>query len=629
MADYLDTADIDWFKQRLAGILISISLVFVILISRLLYLQVIEGHEYRRLSEINSIRLHSVDAPRGLIYDRNGKLLVDNRPSFDLAIIPKDARPMERTVAKLSALIDEPEERMLSRLHKKRRGASYKPVLIKSDIGRDALAAVEVNGWDLPGVIVNVTPRRDYIYPQSAAHLLGYLGEISPDELRQKAYQDCKGGDFIGKYGVERSYAKYLRGKRGGRQVEVNAAGQVVRVLKTVDAKPGKNIYLTIDYALQARAEELMAGRAGAVVALEPATGQILASVSSPAFNQNAFITGMSSKEWQALISNPDRPLENKVLQAEYPPASTYKILTALAGLEEGIIDAHTEFHCPGHLWFGDRSFRCWRKWGHGTVNLHKALAESCDVYFYHVGTQLGIDRLAWYAKAFGLGAATGLDLGHEADGLVPTADWKKRRTGIPWQKGETLSIAIGQGYNLATPLQMAHIIGAVANGGVRIAPSIVRSVKEADGSLVWRSEVKTSGHLPVSEENLAIVREGLFRAVNHIKGTAWEARIDGIAMCGKTGTAQVVGRKPGEGEDEAELALRHRPHAWFVAYAPAENPRIAVSVIVEHGEHGSTAAAPVAAEVIKTYFKVNTLDTGSSELAGAGGNPPPVSGSQ
>jgi penicillin-binding protein 2 len=606
LANYLDTVDSDWFKQRLTRIIVSISLVFVLLISRLLYLQVIEGREYRRLSEINSIRLRTVDAPRGLIFDRNGKLLVDNRPSFDLAIIPKDARPVEETVAKLSALIEVPSSQIMARLREKRGRASYKPVLIKSDIGRHTLAAVEVLGWDLPGVIVKISPRRDYIYPQSAAHLLGYLGEIGPSELGLKEYQDCKGGDFIGKYGVEKSYARYLRGKRGGRQVEVNATGQVVRTLKTVDAKPGKNIYLTIDHTLQARTEKLMAEYVGAIVALEPSTGQILAMVSAPAFNQNAFISGMSSKQWQTLVTNPHRPLENKVLQAEYPPASTYKIVTAIAALEEGIIDQHTEFHCPGHLWFGDRAFRCWRKGGHGDVNLVQALAQSCDVYFYHVGLQLGIERLAWYAKAFGLGDSTGLDLGHEADGLVPTADWKKRRTGIAWQEGETLTIAIGQGYNLATPLQMAHIIGAVANDGVRIAPSIVRSIKEADHSLVWRSEPKIIGHLPVSEKNLAIIKKGLFNAVNHIKGTAWEARIEGLHMCGKTGTAQVVGRKNDDEKEKEDVEVRYRPHAWFVAYAPVDEPKIAVAVIVEHGEHGSSTAAPLAAEVIKTYLNID-----------------------
>lgn len=600
---FLQNVDGDWFRQRLTGVMVIISAAFVILIARLLFLQVIEGEEYRRQSEINSIRLQSMDAPRGLIYDRNGVLLVDNRPSFDLTIIPKDAKPVEKTIKKVSHLINLSEQELKDEVYANRRQASYKPVLLKADIGRDALAALEVQRYQLPGIEVEVTPKRQYINSGSASHLLGYMGEINPDELKALDFLGYRGGDYVGKFGIEKAFEKYLRGERGGRQVKVNATGQVMQVLKTVDALPGHNLFLTIDYRLQQRAEALMVDKVGAVVAVDPQTGQILAMVSSPTFDQNAFIAGLSHDQWNQLISNPDRPMENKVIQAEYPPASTFKIVTAIAALEEKVIDEKTTFDCPGYLNFGNRVFRCWRKSGHGGVNVRQALAQSCDVFFYHVGTELGVDRLAWYARACGLGGLTGIDLASESKGLVPTATWKKSRFGVAWQKGETLSIAIGQGYNLATPLQLAMLIAAVGNGGQRLKPVLVKNIKTAAGETVYESKPAKAGILPVSPENLKIVQEGLWMVVNERKGTAYNYRIDGVTLAGKTGTAQVVGRKRDTPVDEEDLADHLKPHAWFVSYAPYEKPRIAIAVMVEHGEHGSSAAAPIASELIRLYI--------------------------
>ncbi|MBC2741776.1 MAG: penicillin-binding protein 2 [Desulfosarcina sp.] len=598
----MDNVDSEWYSQRLSAVLIVVIAAFLVLIARLLFLQVVEGGELRRLSEINSIRLKSVDAPRGLIYDTHDRLMADNRPSYDLSIIVKDADPLEQTIEKLSRYTGIDEARLWESLEKAKKTRAYKPVLLKPDIGRDALAAIEVNRWDLPGIVVNVSPRRDYIFSPSSAHILGYMGEIDVEELKNKIYRDCKAGDFIGKYGIERSREHWLRGKRGGQQVEVNATGQVVRVLSTVDAVPGHNIVLSIDQTLQMKAEQLLADQAGAAVAVNPSNGQILAMASSPSFDQNAFISGMSHDAWKVLISDPLHPLENKAIQAEYPPASTYKIIAAAAGLEEGVIDKNTSVFCPGFLKFGNRTYRCWKKWGHGEVALLKALSESCDVYFYKLGQELGVDRLAWYASAFGLGEPTGVDLDHEAGGLIPTAQWKKNRTGVSWQKGETLSVVIGQGFNLVTPLQMAMVAATVGNGGTRYRPKIVKTIRTADGKTVYESVPEVKGKLPISDETLRLVREGLFKAVNDRRGTAWASRLEGLAMHGKTGTAQVVGRRDDDAEGERE-GEPIKDHAWFVAYAPGENPKIAVAVIVEHGEHGSSAAAPVAAEIIRFYL--------------------------
>ncbi len=603
MESYYKTADVDWYRQRLNGIMIAIFAAFAILLMRLFYLQIIEGEEYRRLSDNNCIRLKSIDASRGLIFDRNRDLLVDNRPSFDLSIILKDAKPLDETLNKLSVHIGMTPEEIRDAIKRHKGRFSYQPILIKSDIGRDTLAAVEANKFDLPGIAVDIRPLRHYIHPQSASHLLGYLGQINTEELRSGKYPEAKGGDYIGKFGMEKIYQNYLTGKRGGQQVEVNATGQTVRVLKSVQPKPGHNIFLTIDYKLQALAETLLEGEAGAVVAMDPNNGHVLALASSPSFDQNAFVSGLSSDEWNSLISNPLRPMTNKAIQGLYPPASTYKIVSAIAGLEEGIIDPETSVLCPGYLKYGDRVFRCWKRWGHGNMDLTDAIAQSCDVYFYQLGQKINIDRLAWYAKACGLGQKTGIKLDHEAAGLVPTAAWKKKRFGTAWQGGETLSIIIGQGYNLATPLQMAVLTAAVANGGVRMKPLVLKSIETVEGKTVYQSKSEKLGVLPASRETLQHVKQGLWHVVNEQRGTAGIARIPGLDVCGKTGTAQVISRRKNEIESEEEYERELKPHGWFVAYAPCESPSIAISVIVEHGEHGSSAGGPIARELIKLYL--------------------------
>jgi penicillin-binding protein 2 len=603
LTKYLKTADQDWYKQRLVRIAFCVAGTFCLIFIRLFYLQVINGNELSRLSKNNCIRLQNTDPSRGMIFDRNGILLVDNRPAFDLNIVLKDAKPIAQTVKKLSKYIKVPESELMAKIENDKTVSSYKPITLEKDIGRDTLAAIEVRKFDLPGVFVDVKPRRHYIEQQTAAHLIGYLSEINADELNSGEYPGYTVGDYIGKFGIEKIFESFLQGKRGGRQVEVNVMGQVVRILKTVDAQPGQNLYLTIDLRIQKKAEELLKGVAGAAAAMDPQTGQILALASSPSFDQNIFVDGMSHEQWDSLVSNPLRPLENKTIQGEYPPASTFKIITALAGLEEGVIDKNTILSCPGFYKYGNRVYKCWKPAGHGSINVVKALAESCDVFFYQVGQKLGIDRLSMYAIASGLGSPTGIDLDHEAAGLIPTAEWKKRRIGVDWQGGETLSVAIGQGYDLATPLQMLVFISAVANGGKMYKPLILKSVYSSEGSVILESKKQLAGKLPVSKQTLQIIREGLWNVVNDNKGTAWIAHVDGLDISGKTGTAQVVGRSNDRGLSEEELSHRLKSHAWFVAYAPSDDPKIAVSVMVEHGGHGSSAAAPIAREIIKTYF--------------------------
>jgi len=553
-----------------------------------------------------------------VIFDRNGELLVDNIPAFDLYINTRDADPLDETLEKLSLYTDIPKEEFEENItkNKKKRIPSYKALLLEENIDRDTLANVEVHLFDLPGISVNVRSRRNYMFKESGAHFIGYLGEINSDELALKKDSGYRAGDLVGKFGIEKSAEPYLRGDRGGRQVEVNSSGQVIRVLETVDSSPGHNIYLTIDHSLQKKAEELIEEMPASIVAMNPENGEILAMASSPSFDPNEFVGGISHGDWNSLMSNPFRSMENKVIQGEYPPASTYKIVTAMAGLEEGVINQNTSYYCPGHYQYGDRIFRCWRKGGHGYVNVVKALAGSCDVFFYQVGQKLGVDRLARYAKACGLGAYSDISLDHEARGLIPTAAWKKERMGIDWMTGENLSIAIGQGYNLTTPLQMVILTSAVANGGVRYKPLLIKEIKTVEGEALSThqeseqnlfSKDHTGEKLPVSKHTLDIVKRGLWEVVNG-KGTARRASIEGYEVCGKTGTAQVVGRKvnPNHGMNirEKDLPDHLKPHAWFVAYAPANKPAIAVSVMVENGEHGSGTAAPIAREIIKFYLK-------------------------
>ncbi|MDL2269534.1 penicillin-binding protein 2 [Desulfosarcina sp. OttesenSCG-928-A07] len=615
MTNYLDSVNSDWFNHRLGVAMTLVITAFVVLMARLVYLQVVEGADFRRQSELNSIRVKIVDAPRGLIYDTKGRLLVDNRPSYDLGIVPRAAVPLDRTLETLSHLSGIPTEQLYKPIEKIKDSKNYnKPVWIGPDIDRNALAAIEVNRWDLPGIVVNVSPRRDYLFGPSAAHILGYVGEISEDELKSTTYRYYRVGDYIGKYGMERAREPWLRGKRGGQQVAVNAVGQVVRVLNTVDAVPGHNVVLSVDHSLQVVAEQLLSDHSGALVAVEPDTGQILAMASSPSFDPNAFVSGMSHEAWQALITDAQFPLTNKAIQAEYPPASTYKVIAAAAGLEEGLIDETTTFFCPGFFKLGNRTYRCWKRWGHGEVDIYKALSESCDVYFYKLGQELGVDRLAWYAWGFGLGEVTGIDLDHEAGGLVPTAAWKKRRTGVSWQKGETLSVVIGQGFNLTTPLQVAMMTAAVGNGGTRYRPRMIKTIQTADGRDLYAAVPEVRGQLPVSKRNLEIIREGLFRTVNTRTGTAFKSRLQGGIMSGKTGTAQVVGRREDDSGRGQESVVKD--HAWFMAYAPHNHPQIAVAVILEHGEHGSTAAAPVAANLIRFYF---SGDMQAEKTAGPG----------
>ena len=580
--------------------------VFTLLLLRLWTFQIIRGEHYRNLSENNRFRLEDVIAPRGMIFDRQGRILVDNRPTFNLAIVPEDVKDLEKTLDHLGKVLDFDHSKSMGKLSSARSGAPIRPVVIKEEMTRDELAAVEIHRYYLPGVVVQVQPKRSYEVPSFAAHLLGYLGEIGQTQLKEINHLDYKPGDLLGKYGVEMKWEEFLKGHRGGRQVEVDSAGRRLRTLQEVSPVPGHNLVLTLDSRLQLLAENALQGKAGAIVAMNPGNGDILAMVSSPSFDQNQFVIGLTSEEWQAIVNDPLHPLTNKTIQGQYPPGSTFKPVVLAAALETGFVNPDTSFDCWGRYRLGNHTYRCWRKGGHGPLNLYEALVRSCDIYFYQLGQKVGVDLMAEYARRFGLGGKTHIQLSNEALGLIPTSEWKQRRFGIPWQKGEDLVVAIGQGFVLVTPIQMALFYASIANGGKLVKPRVVQRVEDADGNVIKTIESEIRKEQIIRPSTLSFLQKALAGVVQEPFGTGRAARQEGIKVAGKTGTAQVVRMEEDEDENSDEEPYEFRDHAWFIAFAPLEEPEILVAVLVEHGGHGGSAAAPIAREVMKEYFEYN-----------------------
>lgn len=580
---------------------IIITVAFSLIFSRLWYLQIIKGDFFKNLSENNRIRIQEIAAPRGILFDRARLPLVDSFPSFDVSLIREDVPNMEALVPALSRALSMDPEKVWAKLEQAKGSPPFQPLKIKTNIPRQELAMVETRRLDLPGVEVEVVMRRNYLYGGLASHFIGYLGEINQEELEKEEFANHKMGYFIGKYGIEQKFEPYLMGENGGRQIEVNALGRKMRILEKVEPNPGNNLILTLDLELQKAAEEAMAGKRGAVVAMDPRNGEVLAMVSRPDFDPNLFARGISPETWNNILSNPARPLQNRVIQGQYPPGSVFKIITAIAGLEEQVITPETAFHCSGYFSFGNRDYRCWKKEGHGQVSLSRGIIESCDIYFYNVGLRLGVDRIAKYASGMGLGRTTGIPFSNEKAGIVPTSSWKLQRTGTPWQAGETLSVAIGQGFNLLTPLQIACAVSSVANGGKLYQPLIVRSIRAPHGETIKEFlplELKT---IPASPETLEIIHKALWGVVNSPGGTGRRARIEGFDVAGKTGTAQIIQRR--EGRDDPPLPDL-QDHAWFVCFAPAHHPEVTVVVLVEHGGHGGAAAAPIARKILENYYQ-------------------------
>ncbi|MDX2495345.1 MAG: penicillin-binding protein 2 [Desulfuromusa sp.] len=584
------------------------AIIFLLLLLRLWYLQVISYEDLQERSVRNRTRVLSLDAPRGPIFDRNGILLVDNRPSFQISVMRQDVENRSLLFERLSPLLDMETSELELRWQEGKRFPIYRPVPLAEDVSREIMERVQEHSVDLPGILTEVRPVRDYLERGSAAHLIGYLGEITEKELQSGDFNQYRGGDYIGKTALERTFEPYLRGEEGQRLVEVDVQGKLLRQLQMEPSSPGNKIYLTIDRELQRAADEVFAEESGAAVALDVKTGEILAMVSRPTFNPALFARGIAGKEWRALAQDDRHPLQNKVIAGQYPPGSTFKMVVALAALREGTAGAKRTINCRGDFVVGGSRYRCWKKHGHGLTDLKKALRESCDVWFYQVGLELGIDKLSKAAKEFGLGFPTGYPLPGERSGNMPSQEWKHQRYNKPWYAGETVIASIGQGFVLATPMQLAVMTAALANKGKVLKPQVVRKVEDWEGHLLLQPEPEIVRQIEYSAADWKAVRDGLIAVVNDARGTGRAAHLDNVLVAGKTGTSQVVRRKSDEEEkldEDGEIPYRFRPHALFIAYAPAEKPEIAVAVVVEHGQSGGRAAGPVAKRIIQRYMEL------------------------
>jgi len=602
-------------EPRIVAITVVMIAVLCAVAVRLYYLQVLHHSELSELADRNRIRIVRLSAPRGLVFDRNHVPLVDTKPSFDAVVVPEDTDDLSDTAAKLEKYLG--QDHIASKVEnaEDEDRPAYQPVTVAERLSWPQVVALETHQLELPGVSLSITPGRHYLYGSLAAHLLGYVGEVTESDLRKNA--GYRMGDEIGKFGLERGWENFLRGDAGGEEVEVDSVGRRMRVLKEIADKPGQSVVLTIDLQLQQAAEAAMEGKNGSLVAVDPNTGEILAMVSHPTFDPNVFGAGVREADWKSLTTDPNHPLENRAIQGIYPPGSTFKIVEAVAGLEEGTLHADTAYNCPGGLWFGGREYHCWRKQGHGTIELHDAIVRSCDVYFYDVGQRLGVDRIAKWANAMGLGLKSGIALHGESAGVIPSSEWKQKRFHERWYPAETLSVAIGQGYVAVTPLQMAQVAAMIASGGFRYKPHFVRYVEGLDGGIAKAYQPKIEGQFKLSPDDLDTIRNAMCDVVNSPWGTAHMARLDNVTVCGKTGTAQMVGDKEGEaGEKEEDIPLKYRDHAWFIAFAPKEHPQIALSCIVEHGGHGGSAAAPVIHDVLKRFFELHPPQTQTPEIA-------------
>ncbi len=586
----------------------AVALFFLLLILRLWYLQVISYEILQQRSVLNRTRVLSLEAPRGPIYDRDGMLLVDNRPSFKISVMRQEVDDRSQLFDKLAPLLDIEISELEARWKRGRRFPIYRPVPLAEGVSRKTMEMVQEHSFDLPGILVEVSPVRDYLEQGSAAHLIGYLGEITESELREDDLDLYRIGDYVGKTAIEKNYESYLRGEKGQRLVEVDVRGKLLRQLQVEPPRPGNKIYLTINRELQRAADEAFGEQSGAAIAMDVKNGDVLAMVSRPTFNPGMFARGIGGEEWRELMRDDRHPLQNKVIAGQYPPASTFKIVVALAALREGVVGSKRIIECGGDFVIGGSRYRCWKKKGHGKTDLKKAMQESCDVWFYRVGLDLGIDKLATAAKEFGLGAPVGYPLPGERSGLMPSQEWKKKRYNKPWYAGETVIASIGQGFVLATPVQLAVMMTAVANGGTVLQPRVVSKIEDWDGNVLLQPEPQIVRKVDYSARNWEAIRSGLVAVVNEPMGTGQAAHLDEVVVAGKTGTSQVVRRKSDEEEEldaDGDIPYRFRPHALFVAYAPAENPEIAIAVVVEHGQSGGRTAGPIAQQIIRRYMQL------------------------
>ncbi len=589
-------------SSRIEASRIAVGAVFALLAIAYWYVQIVRGDYYFELSENNRIRSVKLTAPRGYVLDRNGSVLVENEPAYSLHLYRREAKDLTASVDFAVRLLGLPRDPIRARVERGRRYPEFVPIPIAENLSLEEVASIEARAPEHPEFAIGVSQRRLYRRGGSAAHVLGYLAEATPDQI-QGSGNAYRLGDWIGQKGIESSYEKLLGGTNGERRVIVDSHAREIAEESRVESRPGQNLFLTLDRDLQQLAEECFADKVGSAVALDPKTGEILALVSSPSYDPNWFTRRVTSEEWSSLTSDPDHPLQNRAIQNMYSPGSVFKIFLAYGALAHGWVDPDAKVFCPGHATFYGRTFRCHRKGGHGWVDLRNAIKLSCDVYFYNLGRRLGVDRIAEIARAFGFGEPTGVDLAHEKPGLVPSEEWARTKRGMRWYPSETISVSIGQGPVLVTPMQVARAVAGLIEGGRFPTPHLFFASQDPKSGVRLRYRAQPRSSLAIEPHRLAIVKDGMWAVVNEPGGTAFGSRVPGVEAGGKTGTAQVARRDavPRAGVDRSRL----EDHAWFTAFAPMDDPKIVVVVFVEHGGHGSSAAAPIARLMLARHFGV------------------------
>jgi penicillin-binding protein 2 len=592
----------DDLVQRVRLLAYVVSGLLVLIAGGFWFVQIVQGDYYRELADNNRLRKLPIQAPRGLMLDRHGRILVENIPAYNLMIDRSRSASLPRSLAFAAEVLGRAPGDMTALLERYRAVPDFKPVLVGENLSLSQVARIGVAALEYPEFEVEVQNFRLYRHGAQTAHVLGYLGEVTPQEVETSTGR-LAGGDLVGKKGLEKRYDALLRGRDGERVVVVDSRGQLLQEYGKQQAVPGTNLTLTLDLDLQEEAAHWLDGpeKVGAIVAMDPRNGEILALVSSPSFNSNLFSRRLQADDWKALLEEPYNPLQDRALQNTYSPGSTFKMVMATAGLAEGVVGEHDRVFCPGSTVIYNHPFRCWRKEGHGSVDIHGAIEHSCDVYFYHLGQKLGIERIARYARLFGLGSPTGVDVEGERRGVVPDQAWSLATRKMPWYPGETISVAIGQGPILLTPLQMAVMTAVVANGGKRVTPHLVRGAPVPPPQPVGPDDPEFRQRFTHA---LDVVRQGLWAVVNDPGGTAYSSvHIDGADIAGKTGSVQVVAQKV---RTEAKnLPFPYRDHGWFTSFAPANDPKIVLVVFAEHGG-GSHGATPIAQAL---YEKLLAID--------------------
>jgi penicillin-binding protein 2 len=586
---------------RLSVLQTVVAIVFALLAVGFWVFQVAQHEKFKEIAENNHLRSLPVPAPRGVLFDRHGKLLVDNRDTYNIALVREQSGNIEETLRILAEATGTDEQELRERVERRRREPSYRPIVLIENATFPQVAAFRARRLELPGITEQPAPARTYPASDMAAHLFGYVGEVSEADLTRAEYTGIEPGAMVGKAGVEQSYNKMLMGTDGDRIVVVNSRGREIRQVRKQDPDEGRRLQLTIDADVQRATEEGFRhfGYNGAAVILDPRTGEVLSFVSLPAYDPNKFAGGIDRASWQALTTDALKPLQNRALQGKYSPGSTFKIVVATAGLEEGVVTPDFRVFCPGGGTFYGRYFQCWRAGGHGSVDMRHAIEQSCNTYFYTVGNMLGVDRIHKWASLLGLGERSGIDLPNEVKGLVPSSEWKLRARGERWYPGETISVAIGQGYVDVTPLSLAVMMMTVANGGTRYTPHVVKAMDEGKGK-GWQPVPAPPPQSTVRMKNSTVkaLHDGLWMVVN-AAGTGGRGRIEGYDVAGKTGTAQVISL---EGAKVAKGKMDVRDHGWFVFFAPSDTPEIAGVIFAEHAEHGYLGA-PIAKFAMETYF--------------------------